>query len=155
MRFLTIICLSLTLLLSTTGLSVWKHYCGGKLAHTEVMTTPTTTKHCQEEQMQQCAHCENQTEVPGHCEEKEQPAPSKGNCCNNEVETLKVEDAFLAVSHSFQVNLTPVLIALKPYSASLSDTAINTTAHSYESHLSHTLSATTPGIRVFVQSFQL
>ena len=156
MRFLASIFLSTTLLLSTTGLSVWKHYCGGELAHAEVVTTQTPEKHCgADQEKQHCQNCEDQEETPGHCQKEEQPAQHKGNCCNNEVETLKVADPFLAVSHAFQVNLTPVLIALKPYWNSLSDTAFNTTTHLSRNPVSHALPAVTPGIRVFVQSFQL
>jgi hypothetical protein len=156
MRFLASIFLSTTLLLSTMGLSVWKHYCGGELAHAQVVTTHTPEKHCEADQKKQhCQNCEDQEKTPGHCEKEEQPAQHKGNCCNNEVETLKVADPFLAVSHAFQVNLTPTLIALKPYRASLSGTAFNTTPHNYRNSLSHALPAVTHGIRVFVQSFQL
>lgn len=156
MRFLVTILLSTTLLLSTTGLSVWKHYCGGELAHTQVVTAQTPTQHCDQEQSKtQCQHCEEEQKAPDHCEQEEQPAQHQSDCCNNEVETLKVADPFLAVSHTFQVNLTPTLIALKPYWTSISGTEFNIAAHNYLNPLPHALPAVTTGIRVFVQSFQL
>ncbi len=151
--FVTILLLSF--LVSTTGISLLKHYCGGELAHMEVVTTSTTDHFCVSEQMLSCSHCEDQTSTGGHCEKEQSSDQHNRNCCDNKIKTLKVEDAFLAVSHTFQVILEPVFFALKPYQPSLLEQDFHSGSPYYQAPPSHALPTATRGLRVFVQSFQL
>jgi hypothetical protein len=155
MRLIATTFLSLTLLLSTTGLSVVKHYCGEDLAHTRVVTTHNPGHNCQAEQQPSCAHCEEQKQSSHPCEQGASSEQQAHDCCDNEIETLKVEDPFLAVSQTFPVNLEALFLALKPYCPSFQDTDFTSSSDNYQNPPSHALPPATRGLRVFVQSFQL
>lgn len=113
MRSLTAIFLSLSLLASTTGLSVLKHYCGGELAATKVMTTHhTSDKPCQEHNHQSdCHHCQNQEKQGCHNSSNHNKDHAKShNCCDNKVQQFKVEDQFVFSSSNFRVILNAITI---------------------------------------------
>ena len=154
MKSFTAIILSLSLLVSTTGLSVLKHYCGGELAKTQVLATQNHgEKSCAEHKQQtDCPHCETEKHAC-HKKSGEKQEEKPHNCCDNEVEQFKVEDQFVFTSLNFKVVLNS--IAITP----VLKQAFNGLTHNLNLNLNHYLRAklpneySAPELRVSIQSF--
>jgi len=158
MNSLTAIFLSLSLLASTTGLSVLKHYCGGELAATKVMATHhISEKPCQEHDHQSdCGHCEKQEKqgCRNNSNHNKNHSKKSHNCCDNEVQQFKVEDQFVFSANTFKVILNSIpLSPVLNLSLNLDHNLSLTHNLNHYCKLKIPDSLNPPELSVFIQSF--
>lgn len=154
MKAFTSILLSLSLLVSTTGLSVLKHYCGGELAATQVLAPHHNEQEtCEDHQHEtNCPHCETEKHSC-HKQSGEKQKEKSHNCCDNEVQQFKVHDQFVFTSLNFKTQLTAITIT------PILSLALHNNHFNFTPNLKHYLreklpnSYIAPELRVSIQSF--
>lgn len=97
------IILAFLLLVSSTGLVVSKHYCGGDLKSTALFAEAAPCH--QDKQMKSCP-------VHGTMPVSNEDAPPKKGCCDTETDFVKVDDDQVEASLEFSLLDYPVLFTV-------------------------------------------